>query len=216
MIILLKIGASEKSLHNEVDPQWRNDLFALIYDTPNLDWLLLTKRVGNVNLMLREAIEILPTNVWLGITVINQNEADRDIPKLLPTPARLRFLSCEPLFGPINLRAIGQSERITLDALSGHWTGWAEPAASWSDAQKKLATIASLPTILPALDWVIIGGESGHKARPMQVEWAESIADQCAAAGIVFFMKQGSQANWPSFRDFDSFPPSLQVREWPP
>src|SRR5690606_19002253 len=102
---------------NEVDPAWRADLLMLIRATPHLDWLLLTKRVGNVMPMLREAEALLhaqerldgwewlhdwtcgspPRNVWLGATVVNQAEADRDIPKLLEVPARVRWLSMEPL-----------------------------------------------------------------------------------------------------------------------
>lgn len=71
---------------NEVPVEWRADLFDLIQATPNLDWLLVTKRIGNAGRMLADGI---PANVWLGITVVNQAEADRDIPKLLSTPAAL-------------------------------------------------------------------------------------------------------------------------------
>ncbi|MGF6851142.1 protein gp37 [Paraburkholderia sp. CI3] len=83
---------------NAVDPTWRRDLFDLIAKTPNLDWLLLTKRVGNVMSMISETAQYrfdlnclempcLPDNVWLGATIVNQEEADRDIPKLLAVPA---------------------------------------------------------------------------------------------------------------------------------
>ncbi|KVO65034.1 hypothetical protein WJ78_18130 [Burkholderia ubonensis] len=89
---------------NAVDPAWRRDLFALIAHTPNLDWLLLTKRIGNVAEMLRWIdVDRLPDNVWLGATIVNQAEADRDIPKLLAVSARVRFLSMEPLLGPVDL-----------------------------------------------------------------------------------------------------------------
>lgn len=89
---------------NEVDPQWRVDLFALIAATPKLDWLLLTKRIGNVKSMLGDyrTVPLLP-NIWLGATVVNQEEASRDIPKLLAVPARVRFLSIEPMLGPVDL-----------------------------------------------------------------------------------------------------------------
>lgn len=93
---------------NSVPPEWRRDLFDLISDSPSLDWLLLTKRIGNAPAMIDAAAAegaILPTfNVWLGATVVNQEEADRDIPKLLAVPARVRFLSIEPMLGPIDLR----------------------------------------------------------------------------------------------------------------
>nr|WP_275921833.1 DUF5131 family protein [Burkholderia sola] len=92
---------------NEVDLLWRRDLFRLIADTENLDWLLLTKRIGNVTTMLRHiGVERLPDNVRLGATIVNQAEADRDIPKLLAVPARVRFLSMEPLLGPVDLTSI--------------------------------------------------------------------------------------------------------------
>jgi len=88
---------------NRVDPQWRVDLWALIRATPNLDWLILTKRVGNV-------VDMLPpdwgqgyANVWLGISVVNQIEANRDIPKLLRIPALIRWLSMEPLLENVRL-----------------------------------------------------------------------------------------------------------------
>ncbi len=101
---------------NEVPVQWRVELFNLILSTPNLDWLLLTKRIGNAARMIDD---VLPdnikdlkadhplawpwANVWIGATVVNQAEADRDIPKLLAVPAAKRFLSMEPLLGPVNI-----------------------------------------------------------------------------------------------------------------
>ena len=89
---------------NEVRPEWRQRLWKLIAETPNLDWLILTKRIGNAKTMWPAPIDGIPlSNVWLGISVVNQEEADRDIPKLLATPAHARFLSIEPLLGAINL-----------------------------------------------------------------------------------------------------------------
>lgn len=93
---------------NEVDPQWRRELFDLICDTPFLDWLLLTKRIGNAGGMLPWMLDGkqrgLPyQNVWIGATICNQEEADRDVPKLLAVPAANRFLSIEPLLGPVDL-----------------------------------------------------------------------------------------------------------------
>lgn len=99
---------------NEVDPQWRVDLFDLIDATQDLDWLLLTKRIGNVLPMIQEVAERrsdrmclpsprLPDNVWLGATIVDQREADRDVPKLLATAARVKFLSMEPLLGAVKI-----------------------------------------------------------------------------------------------------------------
>ncbi|KVC45175.1 phage Gp37/Gp68 family protein [Burkholderia diffusa] len=153
---------------NAVDPAWRSDLFRLIADTQNLDWLLLTKRIGNVAAMLREiGIDRLPGNVWLGATIVNQAEADRDIPKLLAMPARVRFLSMEPLLERVDLAASG---------------------ALWSDMNGNIVDAPSRG--LRGVDWVIVGGESGHGARPMHPDWARSLRDQCAAAGVPFLFKQ--------------------------
>ena len=92
---------------NEVPEDWRADLFDLIRDTPFLTWLLLTKRIGNAAKMLptwwcEGWDEPFPENVWLGATIVNQDEADRDVPKLLTLPAVKRFVSYEPALGPID------------------------------------------------------------------------------------------------------------------
>jgi protein gp37 len=157
---------------NEVDPQWRHDLFALIEATPNLDWLLLTKRIGNVNKLVdRSAFEACP-NIWLGATIVNQVEADRDIPKLLDIPVKIRFLSMEPL----------------LEAVSLRWL------AGWPQNEPTIAQNPSGYTDqydgLRQLDWVIVGGESGPEARPMHPDWARSLRDQCEAAGVPYLFKQ--------------------------
>lgn len=182
---------------NEVPLAWRNDLFRLIDATPNLDWLLLTKRIGNVQSMLEASYlqDVLPSNVWLGITVVTQEEANRDIPKLLqlPIPPAVRFLSCEPLLESVNIEVI------------------APPSKQLGDVR-----LYSHPLSGPdKLNWVICGGESGPKARPMNISWALDIRNQCLGAGVPFFMKQGSQANWPDWKDIDRWIQPLQVREYP-
>lgn len=168
---------------NEVDPQWRADLFALIRSTPNLDWLLLTKRIGNAHQMIGESLiriaggtDLLPTwpwpNVWLGATVCNQAESDRDIPKLLAAPAAVRFLSMEPLLGPVDIAwALGHRVGIGAGFLE---RGMFSPGLE----------------LLRRLDWVIAGGESGPNARPMHPDWARILRDQCASAGVPFLFKQ--------------------------
>ncbi|MCA7889097.1 phage Gp37/Gp68 family protein [Burkholderia contaminans] len=155
---------------NAVDSAWRADLFRLIADTPNLDWLLLTKRIGNVAAMLREiGLDRLPDNVWLGSTIVNQAEADRDIPKLLEVPARVRFLSMEPLLGPVTFR----------------WASWVDHGA----VCKRDGSAHHLEG-LRGIDWVIVGGESGLHGRPMHPDWARSLREQCAEAGVPFLFKQ--------------------------
>ncbi|MBT9516741.1 MAG: phage Gp37/Gp68 family protein [Methyloversatilis discipulorum] len=193
---------------NEVDPQWRADLFRLIEASPNLDWLLLTKRIGNVRSM--APVSWLggpvqhgpdpcnihggwPANVWLGATICNQAEADRDIPKLLDVPAAVRFVSIEPMLGPVDL----------TDIVVRHGGGTEDHFSALYDADDDEADTASY------IDWVIVGGESGPHARPMHPEWARDLRDQCAAAGVPFLFKQ--------WGEFSAAPPaSVKPGErWP-
>jgi len=158
----------------DVDTQWRHDLWNLICATPNLDWLLLTKRIGNApNLVDSRWMEYgFPDNVWLGATVVNQEEADRDIPKLLQIPAMVRFLSIEPMLGAIDLCNLPSRSGIGrhLDSLSN--AGCEE---------------ADLST---KINWVICGGESGSNARPIHPDWVRSLRNQCHAADVPFLFKQ--------------------------
>ncbi|MBP8296492.1 MAG: phage Gp37/Gp68 family protein [Burkholderiales bacterium] len=153
----------------DVPAEWRDDLWRLIESTPNLDWLLLTKRVGNVvhQVWPRWMQAGWPANVWIGATVCNQAEADRDIPKLLEVPARVRFLSIEPMLGPINV-----GPYLSRTNMPG------------------LRMMPGFRDSLPGVDWVICGGESGPKARPMHISWARDLMRQCKAAGVPAMMKQ--------------------------
>jgi len=182
------VGGTTKSTHwysespCDDDPEpWltmtdvRRRLFELIDATPNLDWLLLTKRPENIAAMMpvrykfdedasRDVGAMIDTpvvrhNVWLGTTVENQQAADERIPHLLRVPARVRFLSCEPMLGPINL------------------------SPYVSDGKVKISQGIDC-------DWVIAGGESGPHARPMHPDWVRSLRDQCVAAGVPFHFKQ--------------------------
>lgn len=161
--------------------EWLFDLITLIYKTPNLDWLLLTKRPENFTSRLRAAaaqctvdpLDITDRiyawiegsriwrNIWIGTTVENQNAADERIPHLLSIPARVRFLSCEPLLGPVEI-----DEHLD-DQLDGGYVLGSSP-----------------------IQWVICGGESGPRARPMNPAWARSLRDQCLAACVPFLFKQ--------------------------
>lgn len=183
---------------NQVADEWRRDLAALILQTTNLDWLLLTKRIGNAAIMLADIFPAgMPEHVWLGATVVNQEEANRDIPKLLATPASVRFLSIEPLLGQLDLSAhiaprplpwltAGTPLCNELPSNVGcarngpHYSG--EFGCRWS----KIDSGGSLPT----LDWVIVGGESGSGARPMHPDWVRSLRDQCSVAGVPMVFKQ--------------------------
>lgn len=109
----------------------------------------------------------VPPNIWLGVSAERQQEADARIPDLLATPAAVRFVSAEPLLGPVDFTRIG-------DCRGPHDAIGADLATSFDET----------------LDWIIVGGESGPGARPMHPDWARSIRDQCQAADVAFFFKQ--------------------------
>lgn len=185
---------------NAVPGQWRLDLAGVIRRTPWLDWLLLTKRIGNAAAMLAEMFpDGVPDNVWIGVTICNQEEADRDIPKLLAVPAAKRFLSMEPLLGPVDLRGISHGDG-EIDALRpGTWEDaieqWRGTSETWEEDFEDWYNI-TIPgdglsgPMHVGIDWVIVGGESGPNARPMHPDWARSLRDQCQAAGVPFLFKQ--------------------------
>jgi protein gp37 len=137
-------------------------------------------------------------NVWLGVSVENQETADERVPILLGCPAATRWVSYEPALGPVNLRTHA-------------WVPWVPHSARPPHK----------PNPNTYLDWVVIGGESGHKARSFDLQWARDVLAQCEAAGVAAFVKQigsnpidctithakgGDPAEWPA---------DLRVREWP-
>jgi protein gp37 len=137
---------------------WRDELHDLILHTPRLTWMLLTKRP---DVALRfPGITELP-NVWVGATVEDQQRADQRIPHLLRVPAAVRFLSCEPLLGPVQ---IGVGDSFFDYGVGGHGRS--------------------------GIHWVIAGGESGPNARPSHQGWFRSLQRQCDAANVPFFFKQ--------------------------
>ena len=148
------------------------------------------------------SFSILP-NVWLGTSCENQDAADERIPHLLNCPAAVRFVSLEPLLSPINLRGIDCSawETTTIvDSLTGQII---------EDTELDTPCAAD-----GSLDWVIVGGESGPGARPMELDWARDIRDQCCDAGVAFFMKQlGGFPN--ARRKLEDIPKDLRIRKYP-
>lgn len=160
---------------NAVPPIWRVRFFNLIRETPNLIWLLLTKRPQNIIKLSAEAGG-LPPNVILLATVVTQEEADRDLPHLLIAGAQLRPLdlgvSIEPMMGEMDIRW-ALSHRLDVGAgilARGHFSPGLET--------------------LRRIGWVIAGGESGAKARPSHPDWYRGLRDQCAAAGVPYLFKQ--------------------------
>lgn len=178
-------------LDPEVPIEWLAEMLDTIRRTPHLDWLCLSKRpelwgerISSVRSYLSNVAPhtaqiswtaswgddvSIPSNVWVGTSVEDQKRAEERIPELLRIPARVRFLSCEPLLGPVDLHTLyegGSPNNLTaLDSGLIHW--------------------------------VICGGESGPNARPMNPDWARSLRDQCRAAGVAFFMKQMGGARKP-------------------
>ena len=174
--------------HESVPDEWIDRVFAVMALAPQHTFQVLTKRskrmqeyLSSTGLMMRVThagarmmddgdgaySQLANTdwplpNVLLGVSVEDQKRADERIPDLLATPAAVRWISAEPLLGPVDLSAY--AEMAGCDTMMG---------------------ISN-----PGLDWVIVGGESGHGARPMHPDWARSLRDQCAADGVAFYFKQ--------------------------
>lgn len=151
---------------------WRDDAWDIIKKTPHLTYQILTKRPDNIAERLPKDWGDGWENVWLGVSTENQSVADR-FRTLYEIPAKLRFVSAEPLLGPLDFGVYGK-----------------------------------------AVDWVIVGGESGPDARPMELEWARSIIKQCGYSNVPVFVKQ--LGGWPNKRDKpEEWPEDLRIQEFP-
>lgn len=168
-------------LDDEVPVEWLADLLELVHRTPHLDWLLLTKRPEKWRKRMDDAYARLflrgqetyrwlmawrdgnpPANVWIGTTMEDQARAVERMPHLASIPARVHFVSAEPLLGEVDL-----------------------VKAAFGCDESELGPEDEL-----FISWVICGGESGPTARPMHPEWARKLRDQCARHGVAFFFKQ--------------------------
>lgn len=170
--------------HPTVD-QERAKLWPLIRATPHLDWQLLTKRPERITQCLPDDWDGGYPNVWLGTSVEDQPRADLRVPLLIGIPATVRFLSCEPLLGPVDLTAVRPEPT--------------DRGIRYADA-------------LRLIDWIIVGGESGPKARPMLIAWAGDLRNQCAQHRVAFFFKQRSG---PVPGMLQGIPEQLLVQEFP-
>jgi len=156
-------------------------------------------------------------NVWLGVSAERQQEADERIPHLLATPAAVRFVSLEPLLGPIDLRNIplrwmhfGRGMVDVLEGKEGAREGYP------SDYSKTEWCSAVEVVSAPHLNWVIVGGESGPGARPMDLDWARNLVAQCRNAGIACFVKQiGAKPMLHGFKGFPVTGKGIDWSEWP-
>ena len=202
------VNSMSDLFHAKVTHQFIARVFAMMAATPEHTYQVLTKRaprmaslVGRgtwgtegfadqVERAMAEWTHADPAgwplpNVWLGVSVETQQEAGRRLHRLYQTPARVRFLSCEPLLEPIDLE---------LDHDCG------DPPHTHCP---------------PRPDWVIIGGESGRGARPMDLDWARDLLGQCRSAGVPVFVKQLGSAWGQSHDDPTTWPADLRVREFP-
>lgn len=164
----------------DLDP-WRADLWTLIEQCTELDWMLLTKRPENIRRMVPAAwLTAWPAHVWIGTSTENQEAADERIPHLFEVPARVRFLSCEPLLEAVDLKP-------WLSIPDAYRCGLADdPHAAWLLREAMAEGLADAARMLSL---VIVGGE-GHGGRPCDVAWIRSIVKQCAEARVACFVKQ--------------------------
>ncbi|MCC2097998.1 MAG: phage Gp37/Gp68 family protein, partial [Hyphomicrobiales bacterium] len=201
---MIFVNSTSDLFHENVPDEWIDRIFAVMALSPQHTFQVLTKRAKRMRKYLNRpdhaeqidramddvapahwhrrelqdfanANDVLP-NVWLGVSAERQKEADERVPDLLATPAAVRFVSAEPLLGPIDFTNIADNsdadDFTRVNALNG-------------DEGIYLRRIGGL-----RLDWVIVGGESGKDARPMHPDWARQIRDDCEQAGVPFFFKQ--------------------------
>jgi protein gp37 len=183
--------------HESVPDEWIDRVFAVMALCPQHTFQVLTKRsvrmreyltnrdscqIAAVTMALEEegtikegvlAMQWPLPNVWLGVSVEDQQRADERIPDLLATPAAVRWLSAEPLLGPVDLATVK------------HWSACNIPEYG-GEGHEFISCLRGENS----LDWVVAGGESGPGARPMHPDWARSLRHQCAAADVQFFFKQ--------------------------
>lgn len=218
--------------------EWIVYMLGAMVRAPKQTFLVLTKRPDIAAAAIASFLKLgneqqLPRNILIGTSVENQKCADERVPQLLRIRAQVRFLSVEPLLGPIDLESVGPNSRtkhlygqsqgcngkFVCNALTGEAPYYresdGEPCVHYGEA----------------VDWVIVGGESGDRARPCHVEWIRSVKSQCDGAGVPCFIKQlGSRPicdrpksmgycrvplRHPKGGDPNEWPEDLRVRQFP-
>ena len=227
------VNSISDTFHDMVPLEWLDRIFAIMAKAPQHTFLVLTKRPHYMRDYMRSRYHFPqtapqikpPKNIWLGTSVENQAAADERIPFLLSTQAAVRWISAEPLLGPINLEhyLCGKGFPVTddlHDAPDGAKIGCYERVGMCWEPR------------LPGLQLCVVGGESGPGARPCDIGWIRSVRDQCKAAGVACFVKQlgkncvttpsqvnGFRNRWkfkaPKGGDISEFPEDLRVREIP-
>ncbi|HXP23604.1 MAG TPA: phage Gp37/Gp68 family protein [Candidatus Sulfotelmatobacter sp.] len=202
-------------LDDRVPIAWLADYLALIWRCQNLQWLLLTKRIESFRIRLELAAHHLaewgqkdtagdvlawldgavPPFIALGVTAENQKYADERIPLLLQTPAGIRFISAEPLLGPINLPLAYCNncfKFVGFRLVNNDKDYGCVKCGCYLNSMSPANRPGSFYQVAP-LHWVIVGGESAPRARPMHPDWARSLQRQCEAAGVSYFHKQNGE-----------------------
>jgi protein gp37 len=215
------VNSTSDLFHEKVPDEWIDSVFCVMGAATRHTFQVLTKRPERMrdyltrrrcNFAVKAPIGggmvdwhpfnkelAVPPNVWLGTSIEDHSTAHERIPHLLATPAAVRFLSCEPLLGPVDLRMVQHPRSIRVqNVLTG---------VSFSET-----SLEPLPDDQARIHWTIVGGESGPGARPMHPDWAGWLRDQCQAAGVPFFMKQMSG---PRKASMPPIPDDLMVREFP-
>lgn len=216
------VNSMSDLFHENVPDEWIDKIFAVMAIADQHTFQVLTKRAERMQdycTRLRSTPKrfgmvlengYLP-NVWLGVSTERQKEADERIPLLLDTPAAVRFISAEPLLGPVDLTRLCIRPQkpgsiragIHLNAVAGRYCESGMPYFGDWDVRGPCPPASEQRR----LDWVIVGGESGHGFRKMDPAWAEDILAQCKAAGTAVFMKQMSGRA--------PIPPLMQIRQFP-
>ncbi len=181
---------------------------------------ILTKRPGRMRDLIQKWIRDrvtfhegctgrIPSFIWLGMTAENQARWDERVPILLDTPAAVRFVSCEPLLEPINI-----SQHLFPFTDCAHYNqGCTRPEnvhGTWENGTPRSGLDSCSPGKCVfgkrSIDWLIVGGETGQKARPMDPDWARALRDQCQESGVSFFFKNGGQ--WMRQQEYQEHDPT--------
>lgn len=235
------VCSSADLFHDAVPDEHIARVFAVMALTPEVTYQVLTKRPARMrSLLSRGALchtvrrflrsdygasdvdafgtEMFPLpNVWLGVSTEDQATADLRIPILLDTPAAVRWVSAEPLIGRVDLSDhVDRWSDGDLGTCDWGYCGQAAIATRRDYAHDHPDYISMLAVCAAhrGIDWIVVGGESGPGCRPMDIDWARSLRDQCANADVPFFMKQlGGHPN--KRDDIDDLPEDLRIREYP-
>jgi protein gp37 len=188
------VNSMSDLFHDGVPANYIDRVFNVMHQTPQHTYQILTKRPGRMASYIRDIMVVLP-NVWLGTSVESQKWADVRIPKLLETPAAVRFLSCEPLLGPVDLTEWLDPPDPDADCETCGQEWWARMDGHPVLDEENGDTGDWCPGPMrrhSGIDWIIVGGESGPNYRPMDRKWAESLFGQAQAGRVAFFVKQDS------------------------